>query len=76
MQSGLHGTAGGERLHHEPRQGLHHEHPRRMVNLPDMVESSNCKRGRWGRSSPVHGGGAGQHQWSGKSATPPGAALR
>jgi hypothetical protein len=42
-QSGLHGVDGGERLRHEPRQGFHHEHPRRMTNLPDLVESSNSK---------------------------------
>jgi hypothetical protein len=44
-QSGLHGVDGGERLRHEPRQGFHHEHPRRTMNLPDLVESSNSKRG-------------------------------
>jgi hypothetical protein len=44
--SGLRSAAGGERLRHEPRQGLHREHPRRMVNLPDMVESSNSKQRR------------------------------
>jgi hypothetical protein len=36
-QSGLRGVAGGERPRHEPRQGCHREHPRRMVNLPDMA---------------------------------------
>jgi hypothetical protein len=45
-QSGLHGVDGGERLRHEPRQGFHHEHPRRTTNLPDLVESSNSKRAR------------------------------
>jgi hypothetical protein len=49
------------------------------MNLPDMVESSNTKRGRqateeW--SSPVRSGGAERLRWSGKSATPPGAAPR
>jgi hypothetical protein len=50
-----------------------------MVNLPDMVESSNSKRGRRaieGQSSPVRGGGTERLQWSGKSVVPPGAALR
>jgi hypothetical protein len=42
-QSGIRGAAGGERLRHEPRQGLRREHPRRTANLPDMVESSNSK---------------------------------
>jgi hypothetical protein len=45
-QSGLHGMVGGERLWHEPHQGLHPKHPRRTVNLPDMVESSNSKQGK------------------------------
>jgi hypothetical protein len=67
-QSGLRGTAGGERLRHESRQGLHRKHPRRTVNLPNMVESSNSKRGRrategakligvrrWCRAAPVVG---------------------
>jgi hypothetical protein len=55
-QSSLRGAASGERLQHEPQQGLHREHPRRTANLPDMVESSSSKRGRRtmeGRSSPV-----------------------
>jgi hypothetical protein len=58
----------GEQLRHEPRPGLHRRHPRRTVNLPDMVESSNSKRGRrateeaeltgarrWFRAAPVVG---------------------
>jgi hypothetical protein len=45
-QSGLRSTADGERLRHESRQGLHRKHPRCTVNLPNMVESSNSKRGR------------------------------
>jgi hypothetical protein len=31
-QGNLRGTAGGERLRHKPRDGLHREHPRRTVN--------------------------------------------
>jgi hypothetical protein len=47
-----HCATGSERLRHEPRQGLHHEHPRRT----DMVQSSSLKRGRRamkGQSSPT-----------------------
>jgi hypothetical protein len=55
-QSGLHGTTGGERLRHDPRQGLHSEHSRCTVNLLDIVESCSSKRGRQvteGWSSPA-----------------------
>jgi hypothetical protein len=58
-QSSLRGAAGGERLRHEPWQGLHREHPRRTVNLADMVESSNSKRGR----RATEGGGAHGARW-------------
>jgi hypothetical protein len=40
-----HGATGGERLQHEPRQGLHREHPRRMVNPPDMARRTNSQLG-------------------------------
>jgi hypothetical protein len=40
-QSGLHGTAGGKRLWHEPQQGLHREHPRCMANPTDMARITN-----------------------------------
>jgi hypothetical protein len=67
-QSGLHGPTRGVWLRHEQWQGLHREHPRCMANLPDMVQSSNLKRGRrategaeltgarrWCRAAPVVG---------------------
>jgi hypothetical protein len=49
------------------------------MNLPDMVKSSNSKRGRRateGRSSSVCGGGVGWLWWSGNSATPRGASPK
>jgi hypothetical protein len=36
-----HGVTGGKWLQHEPRQGLHHEHRRRMANPPDMARRTN-----------------------------------
>jgi hypothetical protein len=35
------GVTGGRWLQHEPRQGLHHEHRRRMANPPDMARRTN-----------------------------------
>jgi hypothetical protein len=58
-QSGLHGTVGGERLRHEPHQGLHPKHPRRTANLPDMVESSNSKQGKQAMEGAELNGGEG-----------------
>jgi hypothetical protein len=46
-QGSLRGTASGEWLRHEPWQGLHHEHSRRMANLPDMARRTNSKLGGW-----------------------------
>jgi hypothetical protein len=40
-QSGLRGVAGGKRLRHEPRQGLHRKHPRRTANPHDMTRRTN-----------------------------------
>jgi hypothetical protein len=40
-QSDLHGATDGERLRHEPWQDLHREHPRHMVNSPDMARRTN-----------------------------------
>jgi hypothetical protein len=50
-QSGLRGTAGGERMQHELQQGLHHEHPWRTVNLSDMAMRTGSQRG--GRATEV-----------------------
>jgi hypothetical protein len=52
MQSSLRSTTEGKQLRHEPRQGLHHEHPRRTANPPDMARRTKSKlggraMGRW-----------------------------
>jgi hypothetical protein len=44
MQSGLRSTTEGKQLRHEPRQGLHHEHPRRTANPPDMARRADDEK--------------------------------